>query len=99
MLNHSSPGWRKVRDQPIRQVHEIFILDRPAFDLGLQPVVPAGQVGPRVMRGIGVGFGRRPAGGKVSVAQRTEGFAQALLRGIESVVDQCPIAHRVWLSR
>ena len=81
-------GVAKGQDQPIRQVHEIFILDRPAFDLGLQPVVSACQVGPRVMRGIGIRFGSRPSGGKVPVAQRTEGFAQAFLGGIESVVDQ-----------
>ena len=81
-------GMAKGEDQPIRQVHKIFILDRPAFDLGLQPVVSAGQVSPRVVRGIGVRFGSRPAGGEVAVAQRTEGFAQSFLRGIESVVDQ-----------
>ena len=81
-------GVTKGEDQPIRQVHEIFILDRSSFDLGLQPVISACQVGAGIVRGIGVRFVSRSSGGKVSIAQRTEGFALAFPGGIESVVDQ-----------
>ncbi len=62
--------------EPVGQVDHVLVLDGAAPHGGEEPVVAAGGVGARVVRGPGRHLGRRAAGGEVAVAERAQRFAQ-----------------------
>ena len=81
--------------EPVRQVDDALVGHDAPVDLVGQPVEDPGGVGGRVVDAVGRRLRRRPAGGDVAVAQRAQRFAQALVLGVEAVVDQSPVAHAV----
>ena len=80
-------------DEPVRQVHEVLVLDAPARDLGPQPVVHARGVGAGIVDLVGDGLRGRPAGGEHPVPQRAERLSEPLLFGSEALVGQRPPVH------
>ena len=80
--------------QPVRQVDEVLVLDNPPGDLGGEAIIAAGEVGPGIMRIVGLGFLGGAAGGEIAVAERAKRLAQTLLGRLEAVVGKRPIGHR-----
>jgi hypothetical protein len=78
--------------QPVGPVHQVFVLDDAAGDLGLQPVVTARQVGARVVRIPRRELLEGAPRDDVAVAERAERLAERLLAGIPGGVDQLPRA-------
>jgi hypothetical protein len=79
--------------QPVRQVHEIFVLDLSIRDPGRESVVTPGDVRAWVMDGVG----RRPLGGatdaEIAVPEGAKRLAKTLVMGIEAFVFQPPRRH------
>ena len=57
----------ELEREPVGQIHEVFVLDHATGDIGLEPVVPAGKVSPRIMDAVCDCSGRGPARGEVAV--------------------------------
>jgi hypothetical protein len=74
--------------EPVGEIDEILVLNHPAGDVGTQPVVAAGEVGPRIVDVIR----HRPGGGtprrEVAISQCAQGFANTLLCRIEPLKHQ-----------
>ena len=80
--------------QPVRHVDQVLVFDRVSGDLGDQPVVAARDIGAGVVRVLGgVGPFGGAAGAEIAVSEDGQGFAQAFLFRIESVIDECPTGH------
>ena len=78
--------------QPVGDIHQVLVHDRPPGDLGPGPVIQAGDVGARVVDPVGFGLREGAPGHEVAVAQRAQRLPQPLTGGIEAVVDQGPDA-------
>ena len=57
----------ELEREPVGQIHEVFVLDHATGDIGLEPVVAAGEVSPRIMDAVCDCSGRGPARGEVAV--------------------------------
>jgi hypothetical protein len=87
-------GRPEPQRQPVGDVDQILVLDRPSGDLGPGPVVQARDIGARVVDAVGVGLRQRPTGHEVAVSQRAQRLPQPLPGGVEAVVGQCPDTRR-----
>jgi hypothetical protein len=68
-------GDPEPQRQPVGDVHQVLVHHRAPGDLGGQPVVEAGDVGPRVVDLVGLGLGQGASGHEVPVAQRAQRLA------------------------
>ena len=84
-LRAADPEFQR---QPVRQVDQVLVVDRDTAEQGGRAVVEAVDVGAGVMDVVGLLPLGRAAGGHVPVAGRGEGFAQALVPGIDAVVGE-----------
>ena len=79
--------------QPVRQVHEVLVLDLPVGDTRRESVVAPGDVSAWVMDAAG----RRPLGGaaraEIAVSECAQRLAKSLVMGIEALVSQPPRRH------
>ncbi len=83
----------ELEDEPVGQVHQVLVEDRPAAQDGRLPVVATVGVGGGVVDAIDVRPLRRPTGAEVAVAGGGEGLAQSLLGRLEGLVDERPALH------
>jgi hypothetical protein len=83
----------EAQEQPVGQVDEVFVLDHPPGDVGLETVVATGEVGARVVYVVRLGLLGRAARGKITVAECAQRLAQPFLAELEAFVDQLPFAH------
>ena len=70
------------------QIDEILVLDHAAGDVGAQPIVAAGEIGPRIVNVIRHRPGGGPAGREIAIPQSAQGFADALPRRVEVLEHQ-----------
>ena len=81
-------GDAKLEREPVGEIDEILVLDHAAGDVGAQPIVAAGEVGPRIVNAIR----HRPGGGaarrEIAIPQGAQGFADTLLRRVEALKHQ-----------
>jgi hypothetical protein len=87
-------GDPEGQGEPVGDVDQVLVHDLAPGDLGDQPVVEAGDVGPRIVDPVGLGLRQGATGHEVAVAQRAQRLAQPLTGGVEAVVDQRPDARR-----
>ena len=78
----------KFEREPVGEIHEILVLDHSAGDIGAQPIVAAGEVGPRIVNVISHGPGGCAARREIAIPQGAHGFADTLLRRIETLKHQ-----------
>src|SRR6187200_2529540 len=65
----------ELEREPVRKVNQILVFDDASGDIGALPVVTAREIGSRIIDIIHHGPGGRSPGGKISVAERAQGFA------------------------
>ena len=85
VVGHSEP-----QRQPIRGVDQVLVLDGMRAPIGSHPVIYAGQIRSRIMHGVGVRFRRGTASSPITIAERTERFAQPFRRRIETIIAEQP---------
>ena len=76
--------------EPVRQIHEVLVLDLSRADGGLQSVVDAGRIGTRVVDGVGPGLGHRATRRETPVSQRAKSLAKPLALRVEALVCEQP---------
>ena len=77
--------------QPVRDVDEVLVLDRPAGELGYQTIVAAGKVRAGIVDVVGHAVRRGGTRDEVAVAESAQRLAQLLLRGHIALVGQRPM--------
>ena len=80
--------------QPVGHVHQVLVHDPAPGDLGGQPVVEPGDIGPRVADPVGLGLGQGAPGDEEPVAERAQRLTEPLADGVEAVIGQRPDARR-----
>jgi hypothetical protein len=53
-------GRPEAQRQPVRHVDQVFVLDHAAGDLGLEPIVAAGEIGAGIVQVVGAGSSAAP---------------------------------------
>jgi hypothetical protein len=81
-------GDAKREREPVGEIHQVLVFDHAAGDVGRQPIVASGEVGPRIVNVIR----HHPGGGatcrEIAIPQGAQGFADTLLRRIEALKRQ-----------
>ena len=88
-------GDAKLEREPVGKIDEVLVLDHPAGNIGAQPVVAAGEVGPWIVDVIRHRPGCGPARREIAIPQGAQGFADALARRVEPFVHQRPRGRRL----
>ena len=79
--------------EPVGHVHETLVLDRAARHLSGESVVHACDVGPRVVRPVGLCLGQGTARGEIAVAEGAQRLPEALLARLVPLVAPEPVVH------
>ena len=81
-------GDVKIEREPVGEIDEILVLHHPPGNVGLQPVIAAGEVGPRIVNAIRHRPGSGCTGCKIAIPQGAQGFTDSLFVWVEPVEHQ-----------